>query len=278
MLEVESLRIADSYEWLGTGERAGRSLFVSQSTVSRSIKQFKVLNDQIKQCNCIELLEMERVIHQKWRFHQGEDLRLHVFRWSNHLIAKHAVARWRLNPAEVSATKRPVLELLERRVIDAACAPYPLIATADKGIFACLPLYRSCLQVMTNKNFDITHEKGLYSGDIATKTVLGTLQFVPPEAAHCSAHLDAIFFDAGESDKTTTRMPARYWGTPLTPLVIPDLSPLDYVTSIPYEEYLVVRKEWAGHPHVSTLHQTIKQSMQRALGDQLIAGLIDFVA
>ena len=237
-----------------------------------------MLNDQIKQCNCIELLEMERVIHQKWRFHQGEDLRLHVFRWSNHLIAKHAVARWRLNPAEVSATKRPVLELLERRVIDAACAPYPLIATADKGIFACLPLYRSCLQVMTNKNFDITHEKGLYSGDIATKTVLGTLQFVPPEAAHCSAHLDAIFFDAGESDKTTTRMPGRYWGTPLTPLVIPDLSPLDYVTSIPYEEYLVVRKEWAGHPHVSTLHQTIKQSMQRALGDQLIAGLIDFVA
>jgi hypothetical protein len=50
------------------------------------------------------------------------------------------------------------------------------------------------------------------------------------------------------------------------------------VTSIPYEEYLVVRKEWAGHSHVSALHQMINQSMQRALGDQLVAGLIDFVA
>jgi hypothetical protein len=278
VLEVESLRIADAYEWLGTGERAGRSLFISQSTVSRSIKQFRVLSDQIKQYNCMELLEMERVIHQKWRFHQGEDLRLHVFRWSNHLIAKHAVARWRLNPAEVSVCKRSVLELLERRVIDAVCAPYPLIATADKDIFACLPLYRSCLQVMTNKNFDITHEKGLCSGDIATKTALGTLPFVPPEAAHCSAHLDAIFFDAGESDKTTMCTPARYWGTPLTPLIMPDLNPLDYVTSIPYEEYLVVRKEWEGHPHVSVLHQMLNRSMQRALGDQWIAGLIDFVA
>ena len=125
MLEVESLRIADAYEWLGTGERAGRSLFISQSTVSRSIKQFRALNDQIKQYNCMELLEMERVIHQKWRFHQGEDLRLHAFRWSNHLIAKQIVARWRLNPAEVSVCKRPVLELLEQRVIDAVCATYP---------------------------------------------------------------------------------------------------------------------------------------------------------
>jgi len=278
VLEVESLRIADAYEWLGTGKRAGASLFVSQSTVSRSIKQFRSLSDQLKQCNCMELLEMERAIHQKWRFHQGEDLRIHAFRWTNHLIAKFSIAPWRLNPGEVSVTQKPSLELLERRVIDAACAPYPLIATADKGIFACLPLYRSCLQVMTNKNFGFAHEKGLYSGDIAAKTELATLPFVPPEATHCSVQLDAIFFDTGESNKTTIRTPGRYWGTPLTPLVIPGLSPLDYRTSIPYEEYLVVRKEWVGHPHISALHQTINQSMQRALGDQSVAGLIDFVA
>ena len=122
VLEVESLRIVDAYEWLGTGVRAGNFLSISQSTVSRSIKQFRVLSDRIKRFNCIELLEMERVIHQKWRFHQGEDLRLHVFRWSNHLIAKHSLARWRLNPVGVSVTKRPALELLERRVIDAVCA------------------------------------------------------------------------------------------------------------------------------------------------------------
>ena len=278
MLEVDSLRIVDAYEWLGTGEAAGKFLFLSQSTVSRSIKQFRVLSDRIKQYNCTELLEMERVIHQKWRFHQGEDLRVHAFRWSNHLVAKHSLARWRLNPVGVSVTKKSALELLERRVIDAVCAPYPLIATADKGIFACLPLYRSCLQVMTDETFDMAQEKGLYPGDIATKTVLATLPFVPPEAAHCSAQLDAICFDADQSEKTTMRMPARYWGTPLTPLAMPDLYPLDYVTSIPYEEYLVVRKEWAGHPHVSALRQTINQSMQRALGDQLVAGLIDFIS
>ena len=278
MLEAEHLRIADAYEWLGTGERAASALFINQSTVSRNIKQFRALGGHLKQCNCIEILEMERFIHQKWRFDQGRDLRLHAFSWTNRLIAKSSFVSWMLNLEDVSVTKKPALELLERRVIDAVCAPYPLIAAADQDVFACLPLYRSCLQVMANQDCDVVHEKGLRSGDIGARTALVALPFVPQEAARCSVQLDGMFFDAGNGSKAAMRRPARYWGTPLTPLVMPGLSPLDYVASIPYEEYLVVRKEWAGHPHVSALHRAISQSMQMALGSQLVAGLIDFVA
>lgn len=226
----------------------------------------------------MELLEMERVIHQRWRFHQGQDLRLHAFRWTNHLIAKHPLAQWRVNPVEVSVTKRATLDLLEQRVIDAVCAPYPLIATADKGIFACLPLYRSCLQVMTEDASIIAQERSLRRGDIASITTLGTLEFVPPEAARCSFDLDAKQFGITIRSKISTPMPARYWGIPLTPLAAPHLSPLDYETSIPYEEYLVVRKEWAGHPHVSALRQSLIQAMQTAIGNGDCAGMIDFAA
>ena len=278
MLEFESLRIADAYEWLGTGGSAGEYLSISQSTVSRSIKRFKALTDQLQEFNSMELLEMERVIHQRWRFHQGQDLRLHAFRWTNHLIAKHPLAQWRVNPVEVSVTKRATLDLLEQRVIDAVCAPYPLIATADKGIFACLPLYRSCLQVMTEDASIIAQERSLRRGDIASITTLGTLEFVPPEAARCSFDLDAKQFGITIRSKISTPMPARYWGIPLTPLAAPHLSPLDYETSIPYEEYLVVRKEWAGHPHVSALRQSLIQAMQTAIGNGDCAGMIDFAA
>ncbi len=70
----------------------------------------------------------------------------------------------------------------------------------------------------------------------------------------------------------------RYWGMPLTPLIAHNLRALDYNTSIPYEEYLVVRKEWACHPHVSALRQNLIRSLSRALVNFDIRGELEVVA
>jgi hypothetical protein len=44
------------------------------------------------------------------------------------------------NPLERSITEAPALRLLEDRVIDALCAPYPMITGLDREKFALLPL------------------------------------------------------------------------------------------------------------------------------------------
>jgi hypothetical protein len=276
MIEVDALCVVDAYEWLGKGDAAGRFLNVSQPTVSRENKRFRVLRKQLDELDCLDLVFMERIIHQRLRFQQGRNLRLHAFQWLNHLIAKQPLPQWKVNPADISVTKRSVIDLLEERIIDAACAPYPLIATLSKDTFAFLPLYCSCLQIMTNTASVITQEKGLHAGDIAYLTLLGSLSFVPEEAAKCSKQLDAMQFGNTKDGKSKDSIPFRYWGTPLTPLVAPHLSAIDYGTKIPYEEYLVVHKDWAGHAHVSELQRTIINAMQSAIRKQEISGLIDF--
>lgn len=279
MLDFESLAIADAYEWLGTGSSAGRYLSVNQSTISRNQKKFKALSNQLEEADCLDLLSMERLIHQRWRFQQGRDLRLHAFRWMNGLIARPSLEGWKVNPPSVSRTKKAILDLVEELIIDAACAPYPVIATADKGIFAIIPLYRSHLQVLACSEFSHLDEKGLSPSDISSLTTPAHLPFVPKEAVQCSAQLDAMQFS---SSSRVNLMPSelycRYWGMPLTPLIAHNLRALDYNTSIPYEEYLVVRKEWAGHPHVSALRQNLIHSLNRALVNFDIRGELEVVA
>ena len=278
MLDFESLAIADAYEWLGTGSCAGEYFGVNQSTVSRNRKRFKALSNHLEQADCLDLLSMERAIHQRWRFQQGSDLRLHVFRWMNDLLAKGSLEGWKVNPASVSRTKKAVLDLLERRIIDAACAPYPLITSADKGIFAIFPLYRSRLQVFADIDFMLVSEKGLRPNDISLLTTPDHLHFVPKEAVQCSAQIDAMLFTPSSlASLVPAERSCRYWGMPLTPLIVPNLRALDFDTSTPYEEYLVVRKEWAGHRQVSALRQCLVNSLNSALANYEIHGGLEVV-
>lgn len=278
MLEFESLAMADAYEWLGTGEMAGEFLLVNQSTISRNQSRFQALNKQLKEAKCVDLMSMERAIHQKWRFEKGHDLRLHTFQWTNHLMKQQHLGGWKMNPYTVSTTKKPLLDLLERRVIDGACAPYPLIASADSNTFAFLPLYRSCLQVLTDAGSNLALDRCLSAGDISAMTVPKKLLFVPKEAAHCSAEIDAMQFASHGESKVSSSIAPRYWGIPLTTLVMPNLRALDYDTSIPYEEHLVVLKEWAGHPRIISLWGKLTDSLRSTLGRFQISGLVDLNA
>jgi hypothetical protein len=278
MIDFESLAIADIYDWLGTGNSTGDYLCINQSTVSRNQKQFKALSNQLEKVNCLNLLSMERLIHQTWRLEQGRNLRLHAFRWMNDLLAEQSLEGWKLNPRSVSRTKKAVINLLEDRIIDAACAPFPLVASVDTEIFAITPLYRSRLQVLTDAAFGLVHEKGLRHTDIAAMTTPIHLPFVPEEAIQCSAQLDEMQFASGRANPTPSKHACRYWGMPLTPLIVPNLRALDYDTSTPYEEFLVVRKEWADHPRVSALRQNLIKSLNGLLATVDLRGELEVVA
>ena len=116
MFEVEALRIADAYKWLGTGIAASEYLKCYQTTISRVVKQVNIGKTELVAIGAQDLLIAERKIHQTLRFKQGRYLRLHLYQWTNELIRKQVPANWEVNPIRTSATKAPAINLLEKEL------------------------------------------------------------------------------------------------------------------------------------------------------------------
>jgi hypothetical protein len=271
MLEVEALRTADAYEWLGTGIAASEYLKVHQTTTSRTVRQVNIAEAKLVAIGAQDLLDAERRIHQTLRFKQGRHLRLHLYQWANKLVHKEIPANWEVNPIRTSATKAPAINLLEKRVIDAVCAPYPLIANASKHNLSIIPLYTSFLQLLSNKGAVITRESNLSGADIASLSKLGKLDFVPTEASVCSEILDAEIFAKEHLKGRERGLERRYWGTPLTTFTSKTLQPVSRKPICPYAEYLVVLKEWENSTLVCKLHESITGAIMKAVsGDPVI--------
>lgn len=275
MLEVEALRTADVYEWLGTGTSASEYLKIHQTTISRTVKQVNIAKTELVAIGAQDLLIAERKIHQTLRFKQGRHLRLHLYKWTNKLIRKEISANWEINPIRISATKGPAINLLEKRVIDAICAPYPLIASVSEQNFSIIPLYSSFLQLLSNNGAAITRERGLSKADIGSLSKLGKLDFVPTEASACSENMDAEIFTTNHTKEKEIELEKRYWGTPLTTFSLKMLQPISYKPISPYAEYLVILKEWESSTLVSKLQENITKAIQKAVSGDPVVELIN---
>jgi hypothetical protein len=275
MLEVEALRTADAYEWLGTGISASEYLKIHQTTISRVVKQVNIAKTELVAIGAQDLLIAERKIHQTLRFKQGRHLRLHLYQWTNELIRKEIPANWEVNPIRTSATKAPAINLLEKRVIDAICAPYPVIANVSEQNFSIIPLYSSFLQLLSNNGAAITRERGLSKSDIASLSKLEKLDFVPREASACSETMDAEIFTTKRPKERRIKLEKRYWGTPLTTFASKMLQPISYKPICPYAEYLVVLKEWENSKLVCKLQESITRAIQKAVSGDPVVELIN---
>ena len=275
MLEVEALRTADAYEWLGTGISASEYLKIHQTTISRVVKQVNIAKIELVAIGAQDLLIAERKIHQALRFKQRRHLRLHLYQWTNKIIHKEIPDNWEVNPIRTSATKAPAIQLLEKRVIDAICAPYPLIANVSEQNFSIIPLYSSFLQLLSNNGAAITRERGLSKADIASQSKLEKLDFVPAEASVCSENMDAEMFTANHPKERQIELQKRYWGTPLTTFSLNMLQPIPYKPICPYAEYLVVLKEWGNDTRVSKLQESITGAILKAVSGDPVVELIN---
>jgi hypothetical protein len=260
MYSIETLRAADYYEWWASGKSAAKQLRCNQSTIRRRYRS--VMHPLIKgdDQGASSLIAMERKVSQHWRFSRELDLRLHLYRWTNQLTSRRLPPYWQVNPAEISVTKKPVIELLKSRVIDALCAPYPLIATLDLDQFSLLPLYSTSLCLLADAADDLTQERCLTSSNIKLGSRLGRLDFVPDEAHGCSRNIDAQIF-ADRHGLNVNRL-TRYWGTVLTRLVREDLAVLDHPLAGMYTEFLVVLPEWKEHSCTVHLVDQLSQCLQ----------------
>jgi hypothetical protein len=262
VLKIETLRIADAVTWLGSGSAAANYVSCNQSTVSRKLREVEEVFHWRSGGGAGSLLAMERRVHQHWRFREQVDLRLHVYPWTHLAAATELQRGWHVNPPDVPVTKKSALGLLQARVIDALCAPFPLVANVDQQEFALFPLFTTSLCLLCDSGSSLAQERALTTSDIGATSRFAALTFVPHEATDCSKRFDSQLFSGSLADLSKPCTTSRYWGTPLTPLVQKNLRMMDYGPLGVYSEFLVVLKEWKTHPCTLQLLRDLTMSIQ----------------
>lgn len=261
MLDLDRLRVADFYEWLGCQAIAANQLGCNQSTVSRRAREARQLAAGRSSIASQDFLCLERAVHQSWRFARATELRLHGYRWIHPLLRGTLPQSWRLNPYEVSVTPVCPLALLDNHVIDALLAPWPVVAGLDRSRFALFPVYVTPMLLLAPASGSLASESGLSGSDIAGSTRLEPLPFVPPSAWECTQHLDAQLFSGVATATGESVGERRYWGMALTPLIRPDLVPLRCEMPISYGEFLVCLRDWSEHGQMVQLLETIRGAL-----------------
>jgi DNA-binding transcriptional LysR family regulator len=126
VVSVDLLEALDALLWLRTGHRAAEFLQCTQSTISRKSRrcldifqvetqrdaaEWQLIGDQ-------ELINLERLVHQRVRWQSARGLRLDAQHWCSHLIDSSRLGPWAGGNFNYFNYERP-LQLLLHGVIDA---------------------------------------------------------------------------------------------------------------------------------------------------------------
>lgn len=133
MLTIEELSFLDTQIWVRSGEECAKRHFTTQSNVSRKnsatleFLQAKLERNALGEWEITgehPLLEMERKIHQYYRFTNDEQkLRLEATVWAGPTLATAAPENWIHGTWDHAGMERP-LHLLKKRIIDAWLGSY----------------------------------------------------------------------------------------------------------------------------------------------------------
>ncbi|MEY3544660.1 MAG: hypothetical protein RLZZ247_817 [Cyanobacteriota bacterium] len=126
MISLDALAALDHLIWLRTGQRAAEALDCAQATVSRNSRkcleifglelarsrgEWRLIGDS-------QLLNLERSVHQQWRWSRDHTLRLEAQHWSAPGLEGLELANWQRGNFNQLDYEQP-LALLQDGVIDA---------------------------------------------------------------------------------------------------------------------------------------------------------------
>lgn len=149
VVSLVELACLDAHLWLGTGEKAARRLQLVQSTVSRNIKRVarafqlqvcRSANDLVIQGDQ-SLLQLERELHQRYRWQHGMPLRLDAQYYSGPLLCEPNPDQWLIGEYDFMDVQRP-MTLLRQCILDVWIGVYPDTPDEHNPDFACFHLTR----------------------------------------------------------------------------------------------------------------------------------------
>jgi len=152
MISLDKLAALDLCVWLRSGEEAARRLAITQPNVSRRVRQvlscfgLRLHNPErewelVGPASHLELLSMERHVHQAARWRGLAPLRIEGTYWSGPLLLSPEPEGWSGGRHDIVGVQRP-LQWLRQGVIDAWLAGGPDWPGPDDPDFAVLQLCR----------------------------------------------------------------------------------------------------------------------------------------
>jgi hypothetical protein len=271
MLDPEGLFSLDALVWLQSGDRAGAFLSANQSTISRRSRDcLRRLGISLQQCAPCqpdhpmqELLQMERQLHQLYRFRGGGPLRLFANYWVRSRLLEPLPAGWLAPPSDPVRPHPDPLGLLKARIADAALLSGPEVRDLDRRTWlvvdlACLPL-----EILVPSSSALARERGLGSGDLENLPALTFSPIVPLAVQSAMARLySSLTGESGPAGDSALRGQQPCIATSFTRHLWPGYVPLDITLPIPASDHLVMLAELPWEARFDALLAHLRQQVR----------------
>ena len=283
MLSLDRLAALDLTLWLRSGEEAAQRLGLTQSNVSRGVHRALelfglelVLVEQEWQitgpAEWMQLLAMERQLHQHARWAGLAPLRIEGTYWSGPLLLEPEPAGWMGGRHVDVGIERP-LRLLRQRLLDAWLAGGPDWPEAEDPEFAVLPLCSMPIHAVVAPGHPLLGQLQR-QGQLSWDDVAAFPSLALPRGAYpkVEAALQAIGLWSSPSQMRRYRRD-RWEGlseqelmvayaTVLSEQVAGPLLRLPLDLPIASGEALVVRRDWADQPRLQELAALLRQRLE----------------
>ena len=132
---------------------------VNQSTISRSVQtalrllglEARKVQGEWALIGDTSFIDLERKVHQLWRWNEQQPLRLEAQHWSGPLLCVPPPAGWITGNFDFLDYQRPI-ELLRKGIVDAWVASYPDIPDDDDPEIASIRLNRMPMLLLVSTN------------------------------------------------------------------------------------------------------------------------------
>lgn len=274
VVSVEELDCLDLLIWLRTGANAASRLSTSQPRISRSVQrvsglfgfslsktdgEWEVQGDQT-------LLNLERLVHQEYRWRMGRPLRIEAQFYSGPLFCDPAPEGWISGNFDYLEIRTP-LQHLRNAVIDAWIACYPDVPDGDDPDLICFHLTRLPTHLVVSENHPLL--------DMGDQITLDDVKQYPSLALSDGAHpkVQQVLQELGLWNLTQNIQRSSQWQSKArypSDLVVSPASaftlsffPNPQVVlpiSIPLVvgDTLVVRRDYENHPRLRNLLEHLR--------------------
>lgn len=278
MLSLDKLDALDLTIWLGSGEQAALRLHISQSNVSRRLNsvlsqlELKLLRQEQEwqlhgPPQRLELLALERQVHQAARWQDLAPRRLEGTYWSGPLLATPEPDGWMGGLHTIVGVQRPQW-LLRERLIDAWIGAGPDWPAADDPDLATLHLCRTPVHLVVAADHPLAQQAAagqpLDWDDVAAYPSLAL-----PPGAYPAVEVALRRLGLWNTPMRMNRYRRERWegrseadlvvgyATVLSEQIAGQLVHLPLALPFSSGEALVVHRQWAEHRHTRDLWELL---------------------
>ena len=274
MVTQEQLAALDLLIWLRTTERAAELAFSDQSTICR---RSRVVLDRfdlrlqrsrgvVTAGGDVQLLDLERQVHQQGRFRGLQPLRLHVPYWTRRDMLTELPEGWCSNPALNTLVCEDPVTLLREHILD-ACLVTPTQLPACQDDLVLLDLYRRPIELTLFPKTDASPQAlrdRFWWQQESGRLNLRLMPFLPDSCRQRSRHWFELLASGDRSSAASGRRfePSPHAGESLmVAFLTPEMREAqelpwqveDSVEPYPYVERLAVLSDHASEPAVLRL-------------------------